>query len=113
MNKRYGKLVRDKIPTIIRENKEIPTVRTMDTDEYRKELLYKLIEESEAARQSGYSNENRQALLNELVDVSEVLDAILVEFEISKEDLKTAQDAKRDGRGGFTEKIFLESVKEN
>jgi len=47
---RYGKLVRDNIPEIIRADSQIPNVRTMETDEYRRELLYKLIEESEELR---------------------------------------------------------------
>ncbi|QSH39700.1 nucleoside triphosphate pyrophosphohydrolase [Candidatus Kaiserbacteria bacterium] len=112
MKKRYGKLVRDNVPDIIRANGEMPTVRTLETDGYRKELLYKLIEESEEARQSGFDDENKNELLRELTDVAEVLDAILVEFGITKEELQTAQDAKRKERGGFKNKVFLESVKE-
>lgn len=112
MKRRYGKLIRDNVPDIIRANGEMPTTHVMDTDEYRKELLYKLIEESEEARQVGYNDENRTELLNQLTDVAEVLDATLEAFGITKEDLEAAQAKKRTERGGFKERIFLESVKE-
>ncbi len=112
MAKRYGKLVRDNIPTIIRENGEVPNVRTMDTDEYRRELLYKLIEEAEEVRQAGYDTENQEELIKKLADVAEVFDAILVEFGISREELARIQESRRAKRGGFTERVFLESVQE-
>jgi len=108
--KRYGKLVRDDIPQIIRDNGEIPNVRIMDTDEYRRELLYKLIEEAEEARKAGYDSADLTDLLRELADLSEVVDAVLEEFGISKETLKQTKDERRRERGGFKDKIFLESV---
>ena len=112
MKRRYGKLIRDNVPDIIRAHGEMPTTRVMDTDEYRKELLYKLIEESEEARQAGYDDENKEELLRQLTDVAEVLDATLEAFGMTKEELAVAQSAKRAERGGFKERIFLESVKE-
>ena len=102
--------MRDNVPDIIRAHEEMPTTRIMDTDEYRRELLYKLIEESEEARQAGFDDANRKEVLEELADVAEVLDAILVEFGISKDELQSVQDMKRNERGGFKNKIFLESV---
>ena len=38
MEKIYNKLVRDKIPNIIKENGETPVVRILDETEYKKEL---------------------------------------------------------------------------
>jgi predicted house-cleaning noncanonical NTP pyrophosphatase (MazG superfamily) len=37
--KKFEKLVRDKIPEIIRADGKIPVCRNLDNDEYRKELL--------------------------------------------------------------------------
>jgi len=110
MKKRYGKLVRDKIPEIIRSNDEMPNIRVINGDEYRRELLYKLIEEAEEVRQAGYDANDKIGLVRELADISEVLDAILTEYSISKETLKIAQEERRKERGGFEEQIFLESV---
>lgn len=84
----------------------------METDEYRRELLYKLIEEAEEVRQAGYATDNTNELAKELADVAEVFDALLVEFGISREELVRIQSERREKRGGFTERIFLESVQE-
>lgn len=109
MKKRYGKLVRDKIPAIIRDDGEVPNIRLMNEEEYRKELLYKLIEEAEDVQQVGFDPVDDE-LVNELVDVSDVLSAILKEFGITPEHLKEIQEKKYEERGGFTKRIFLESV---
>ena len=45
MEKVYNKLVRDNIPNIIKSNGEIPIIRILDNDEYKKELENKLYEE--------------------------------------------------------------------
>jgi len=108
--KRYGKLVQDNIPQIIRDNGEMPNVRTMDAEEYRKELLYRLIEAAEEVRQSGYDSGDDTSLLTELADLAEVFDAVLTEFSITKEKLDSAKEARRRERGGFEGKVFLESV---
>ena len=109
MKKRYGKLVRDKIPEIIRKNKEIPSVRFMSDDEYRKELLYKLIEEAEEAQKAGFDPVD-DALILELADVAEVLEAVLEEFNVSNEEFEKIKSTKKEKKGGFSKKIFLESV---
>lgn len=109
MKKRYGKLVRDNIPDIIRKNGELPNIREMDTDEYRRELLYKLIEEAEEVRQAGYDPAER-SFMTELADLSEVLGAVMKEFNINADELAETQRKRREERGGFDNRVFLESV---
>lgn len=109
MKKRYGKLVRDNIPEIIRNNGELPNIREMDTDEYRRELLYKLIEEAEEVRQAGYDPTAR-SFIAELADLSEVLEAVMKEFNINGDELIETQRKRREERGGFEGRVFLESV---
>lgn len=41
----YQKLVRDKIPEIIKNNNETPITRILSDEEYKKELEKKLLEE--------------------------------------------------------------------
>lgn len=109
--KRYGKLVRDKVPDIIRAKGDIPNTREMDKDEYRRELLYKLIEEAEEVRRAaGYDSKNDAIMLEQLADVHEVLETILREFNIPLDELKETQDAKRENDGALEKRIFLESV---
>jgi len=109
MHKRYGKLVRDKIPEIIRDDGGVPNIRLMNEEEYRKELLYKLIEEAEECQQAGFDPVDSE-LVNQLVDVSDILNAIFEEFGITPEYLKEVKDKKYKEQGGFTKKIFLESI---
>lgn len=45
--KTYNKLVRDKIPDIIKADNRRPNFRILDEDEYKKELNKKLVEEVE------------------------------------------------------------------
>lgn len=104
--------MRDNVPTVIRKDGAMPNVRTMEADEYRRELLYKLIEEAEDLRQAGYDAVS-PAFLTEAADVAEVFDAILKEFGITRDDLDKARAVRRDNMGGLDEKIFLESVEDD
>jgi len=109
MKKRYGKLVRDNVPDIIRANGDMPNVRIMQQDEYRRELLYKLIEEAEEVRKAGYDPDGIE-FVTEIADLREVLDAVLKEFGIDEVLVQKIQDERRAKRGAFTKKYFLESV---
>lgn len=42
----YDKLVRDRVPEVIRENGEEPAVHAVEGDAYRERLREKLVEES-------------------------------------------------------------------
>lgn len=107
MEKMYQKLVRDNIPEIIRQDGAEPKTRTLEQAEYLDKLLEKLEEEIielQAAR------ENKQDMAKEIGDVYEVLEAIIQAFGLSKEEIIKLQEERRQKRGGFDKKIFLESV---
>ena len=71
MEKIYDKLVRDKIPDIIRSNGETPIVKILNDEDYKKELDKKLFEEyNEVINASGYDR------LEELADMIEVIKAL-------------------------------------
>ena len=102
----YNKLVRDKIPEIIKNNNETPITRILSDEEYKVELEKKLLEEyQEVLKASG--NER----LEELADMLEVMIALASLDDATLEDIIKIADKKRNKRGGFKEKIFLESVK--
>lgn len=64
----FNKLVRDKIPEIIKNNNETPITRILSDEEYKIELEKKLYEEYQEVLES--SGENR---LEELADMLEVM----------------------------------------
>ena len=101
----YGKLVRDKIPKIIEDNGEKPIIRTLLEKEYIEELEKKLLEECNEV-----INSNGSDRLEELADVLEVLMALAKSENSSFEDVTKIADKKREKRGGFNDKIFLEGV---
>lgn len=105
--KRFGKLVRDKIPAIIAKNGATPKVRTLSREGFKRALLEKLVEEAIEVRAASSSDE----LLVELADVSEVFLAILDAHAIDQYSLERLRKQRVRARGGFANKIFLESVK--
>ena len=100
------KLVRDRIPEIIKKDGRIPKTRVLTLEEYQKELFLKLKEEVEELIRA----ENHGALIEELADVSEVLDAIGKATAISKAAVADAKQKKREDRGGFEKRIYLEEI---
>ena len=98
----YNKLIRDRIPEIIEQSGKEFAIETMNEDEFQEALFAKLIEESIEASESGNTR-----LIKEIADILEVIDAILINFEI---EIKTVLDLKakrRLERGGFEKKLKL------
>lgn len=100
----YNKLVRDKIPKIIKLNGAIPITRILDDKEFSEELNKKLIEEVEEFLLS-YD-------IEELVDIYEVLLAILRTRKVSFDEFEKIRYSKVQERGTFEKKVFLISVEE-
>jgi predicted house-cleaning noncanonical NTP pyrophosphatase (MazG superfamily) len=98
-----GKLVRDRIPAIIRASGEEPTVRVLSPEEYLPALLEKLVEEAREAQEAGVED-----LLNELADVQEVIRAILDALDWDVRALEEAAERKAEARGAFTARLWLE-----
>ncbi|MDD3169849.1 MAG: nucleoside triphosphate pyrophosphohydrolase [Eubacteriales bacterium] len=102
MNRTYNKLVRDKIPQLIRESGRSCTSRILDEKEYFDALLDKIVEEIEEYRIS--DNEE------ELADVYEVLDCLVALKEYEPMHLDYLQLIRREQRGSFKDKILLIDV---
>lgn len=98
----YNKLVRDRIPEIIRaDGKELKN-RILDDAEHLEALLKKLEEECAELKEARN--------IEELADVHEVLRALADALGISHEELEKVRQDKAAKRGGFQQKIFLEEV---
>src|SRR5687767_11323332 len=102
----HNKLVRDRIPEIIREDGDTAVIRTLRSGEYRKELLRKLVEEAKEVQGA----KKRGELLAELADVEEVLAAIRIAARIDKKEVEQIRKEKSKKRGAFQERILLVSV---
>ena len=101
----YNKLVRDKIPDIIKSAGKQAVTHVLTDEEYLAELDRKLSEEC-AEYQADKS-------LEKMADVLEVLYSIAVARGYSVEELERVRAEKAEKRGGFADKIFLEEVLEN
>ena len=105
MEKVYNKLVRDNIPNIIKSNGEIPIIRILDNDEYKKELENKLYEEYQEVLNS--SEDDR---IEELADMLEIIKALAKLENKTLNDVIFVAEQKSKKRGAFDEKIYLEKV---
>ena len=104
---KYNKLVRDLIPEIIRNNEEYPVTRILSDEEYKFELEKKLFEEYNEVIDSCTCDER----LEELADMFEVIISLAEVEGKTIDDVITIANKKREKRGGFSEKIYLEKVK--
>jgi predicted house-cleaning noncanonical NTP pyrophosphatase (MazG superfamily) len=100
----YPKLIRDRIPEIVAANNQVAELqRIEDDDEYLKYLLKKVIEETTELVEAT-TDEN---LVEEIVDVRQVIDAILALKDVSQSDVATIQKKKRENRGGFAKRLIM------
>lgn len=104
MQKRYGKLIRDRIPEIIDEAGRQCTVRRLEEDEFRIALHHKLQEELDEYLAQGEPVE--------LADLLEVIYALLEQHGMTPAQLEQLRQEKAAARGAFRERIWLESVEE-
>ncbi|MCC3404947.1 MAG: nucleoside triphosphate pyrophosphohydrolase [Microcoleus sp. PH2017_10_PVI_O_A] len=102
MEKEYHKLVRDRIPEIIRQSGNECDFVILSDPEYRQALRQKLIEEATEVAEADKDN-----LVAELADLYEVIDALMLSYGISGDRVLNAQAKRRETRGGFTKKIML------
>ncbi len=97
-----NKLVRDKIPEIIEADGRTCKTHILSDEEYLSALEEKLNEE--------VAEYQKDKNLEEMADVLEVLQAICIARGYTLEELEALRKKKADDRGGFSEKIFLEST---
>ena len=95
----FHKLVRDKIPDMIRKQGETAHIRILEDTEYRQALENKLDEEAAEFHES--------KKLEELADILEVIYALAESQGASVQELLNVYEKKHNKRGGFSKKIFL------
>ncbi len=102
----YRKLVRDRIPEIIRHRGQECDVATLTEEEYRRALREKLVEEAREVELA-----DGPALLSELADVYEVLAALIAAEGMEEVTVRAEQDRRRAERGGFASRTQLLRVR--
>ena len=102
----YNKLVRDKIPAVIKRKGESVDVIRLKGDALLSALRQKLVEEAFEALDAKSFDE----LIGELADVQEVIDGICEALPASKEQVNAEQADKHERRGGFKQGYMLEKT---
>jgi predicted house-cleaning noncanonical NTP pyrophosphatase (MazG superfamily) len=95
-----GKLVRDRIPEIMRQQGQAPVTETISGERLRRALKDKLVEEAEELR-------HEDDITEELADVLEVIEALIEAYGLDKGAIETVKAEKKLKRGDFSEGQFL------
>ena len=98
----YNKLVRDRIPEIIKSSGKSCTTEILSQEDYLRSLDAKLDEE--------LSEYHKDQSLEELADLQEVIRAVVIARGYSLEDLERVRTEKATKRGGFEKRILLKEV---
>ncbi len=98
----YNKLVRDRIPEIIKSAGKKCETRILDESEFRTELKKKLLEEVNEFLESDE--------ISEIADILEVLESIVIDSGNNLNEVYAIKETKKKNRGGFEKKIFLKAV---
>lgn len=99
---KYNKLVRDKIPEIIKNKGGNAITHIASDEEYWEKLKEKLEEEVNEFIKSNAAEE--------LADILEVIYTICDFQKIDRQKLESLKKKKADERGGFKEKIILDET---
>ena len=105
MEQIYNKLVRDKIPEIIKNNNEEPITRILNDIDYKKELENKLYEEYQEVLEA--TGKDR---LEELADMLEIISPLAKLENSTLNNVIEIANKKVLKRGSFENKIYLEKV---
>lgn len=104
VTREHDKLVRDRIPEVIRENGARPVTHTVDGEAYGERLVEKLEEEVAEFRASRTTEE--------LADVLAVVHALRAHHGLSREELAAVRERKAAKRGAFERGVVLERVED-
>jgi predicted house-cleaning noncanonical NTP pyrophosphatase (MazG superfamily) len=96
-----GKLVRDRIPDIIRADGAEPITYQAEPEEYRRRLRDKLQEEVDE-----FLTADGPTAVEELADILEVVYALATDLGTTREALETTRATKAAQRGAFTNRTI-------
>ncbi len=98
-----NKLWRDKIPDMLSAHGSIVHVMPLSDEQYDAQLRIKLLEEADEV----HAAKDLHALVEELADVYEVVDALCKLHNISQQQVRAIQAKKRHEKGGFEQRAYV------
>jgi predicted house-cleaning noncanonical NTP pyrophosphatase (MazG superfamily) len=104
----YNKLVRGKIPQIIKSKGKKFSAKILNEEDYIKYLKEKAYEELDEYCASETDGE----AVEELADLLEVIRALAKQHGSSIEEVEAVRKDKSENRGAFQEKVFLIEVED-
>jgi len=99
---KYNKLVRDKIPVLLKKKGIKTSTHIADDEEYWQKLKDKLKEEVDEFLEKSTEEE--------LADILEVINTIVEFKRINKKKIEHLRTKKAEERGGFKRRIILEET---
>ena len=99
---KYNKLVRDRIPEIIKNRGDTAITHKASEKEYWEKLKEKLREEVDEFMEDGSD------IRDEIIDILEIIYAICDFKKIDRKKLEALRKKKAKERGGFKKKIILD-----
>ena len=103
MKQYYYKLVRDKIPEVIKNSGGDYEIKILRDKKFEKELIKKVGEEASGLIKA----KDREELAAEIADVLDVIEEIITLKAIDKRLIKAKQKENNRRKGGFKKKLFL------
>jgi predicted house-cleaning noncanonical NTP pyrophosphatase (MazG superfamily) len=101
---KYNKLVRDRVPEIIKSTGKSCTTEILSAEDYLLKIDAKLDEE--------LAEYHKDQNIEELADIVEVIHAAVIARGYTLEDLERVRAEKESKRGGFEKRILLVEVVE-
>jgi predicted house-cleaning noncanonical NTP pyrophosphatase (MazG superfamily) len=99
---RYEKLVRDRIPEIVVQSGLVAVTRTLTAGEFVAALRAKVAEEA-----TELADAPDEEVATELADLQEAVAALMLEMNLSQEDVDRVRRARAQERGTFSTRTFL------
>lgn len=100
---KQNKLWRDNAPAMMEKHGSVIHVKQLSDQEFDNELRLKLLEEAQEVKDAQSNN----MLIEELADLYEVMDSLIALHKVDKEQVLSAQEHKRNERGGFMGRAYV------
>lgn len=101
-----NKLVRDKLRGEYERIGQKAVCRVLAPPDHKRELVNKIIEEAREIQIDSEASE----IINEIADIQQVIEDLMILFDVTKEQVSVAKQNKYDKKGGFSAGHFVETL---